>query len=266
MPIDAQMLSPGQRWVPGILGGLGPLAHVQFEQQILTRNHLRGARTDRQHPVWLLASASSTPERTRAILEGGPSALPHLLEFAKRLEAAGADAIFVVCNTAHAYHADVQREIGIPWIHLMNIVAGAIRAGFPAGTGVGILGTDGTLATGLYHRALDAAGLRPVAPDVGSAVQQRIMSAIFDGETGIKATGANVSPVARGHLTVAAEWCVGRGAAVIVPACTEVSVGLTAEVFGAAPLVDPLVVAADVLLDLAYAARDPRDALTRPKA
>jgi aspartate racemase len=257
MAVDPELLAPGQVCVPGILGGLGPLAHVQFEREILARGHRRGARGDRDHPVWLVASASSTPGRTAALLARGESPVHHLTTFAGLLEQAGADALFVACNTAHAFHAEVQRSLRIPWAHLMEMVAEAVRATHPAGTAVGILATDGTLASGLYHRALERRGLVPVAPALGSATQAAVRSAIDDPKSGIKATGADVAPRARERLVAAAEWCVAQGATVVIPACTEVSVGLTPAVFGAAPLLDPLAVAADVLLDVAYGRRAP---------
>lgn len=257
MALDPALLSPGQKYLPGILGGLGPLAHVQFEREILARSHHRGARGDRDHPVWLLASAASTPGRTGALLEGGESPLPHLTAFARLLEQSGADALFVVCNTAHAWHAEVQRALRIPWVHLMEIVAEAVRAAHPAGSGVGLLATDGTLSAGLYHRALEARGLVAIAPPIGSPIQARVRAAIGEPGTGIKATGDQVSPAARDHLLAAARWCMEQGARVVVPACTEVSVGLRAVPLGEAPLVDPLTVAADALLDLAYGKRTP---------
>ncbi len=257
MPFDRALLSPRQVHLPGILGGLGPLSHVQFERVILARSHGRGARADRDHPVWLLASAASTPGRTGALLEGGESPLPALIAFARLLESSGADALFVVCNTAHAWHADVQRALRIPWVHLMEIVADAVRAAHPAGTGVGLLATEGTLSAGLYQRSLASRGLVPVAPAIGSPAQERVRAAISDPATGIKATGDRVSPTARDHLVAAARWCMEHGARVIVPACTEVSVGLTRDVFDAAPIVDPLEVAADALLDVAYGKREP---------
>lgn len=259
MALPAFLLAPDQVFVPGILGGLGPLAHVQFEREILARGARRGARSDRDHPVWLVANATSTPDRPGALLGRGPSPAPHLAAFARGLERAGADAIFVVCHTAHAYHAEVQRTLAIPWVHLMDIVATWLRAMYPAGTGVGLLATDATLQTRLYHRALEAHGLVPVAPDIDSPAQRRVLSAIFDESIGIKATGARVADEAREHLVSAAHWCLAHGATVIVPACTEVSVGLTAEVFQAAPIVDPLTVAADTLLDVAYGRRHPSE-------
>lgn len=263
MALDPALLSPGQRFVPGILGGLGPLSHAHFERAILARNHARGARGDRDHPVWLLASAASTPGRTGALLEGGESPLRHLTTFARLLESSGADALFVVCNTAHAWHAEVQRALGIPWAHLMELAAEAVRAAHPAGTKVGLLATDGTLSAGLYQRALEKRGLVPVAPALGSSVQARVGAAIGDPATGIKATGDRVTNDAREHLLAAARWCLEQGARVVVPACTEVSVGLTPERFPDAPLVDPLLVAADVLLDVAYGRREPREMYSR---
>jgi aspartate racemase len=263
MALDPQLLSPGQRYLPGILGGLGPLSHVQFEREILARSHERGARGDRDHPVWLLASAASTPGRTGALLEGGASPLAHLTAYAKLLERSGADALFVVCNTAHAWHGEVQRSLRIPWVHLMELVAAAVRAAHPAGTKVGLLGTDGTLSAGLYQRALEARDLVAVAPEIGSKIQARVGAAIGDSATGIKATGDRVTAEARAHLLAAGRWCVEHGAQVIVPACTEVSVALTPETFRDTPLVDPLRVAADALLDVAYGIRAPGEMWTR---
>lgn len=257
MSLDTALLAPGQRFLPGILGGLGPLAHVQFEREVLAQSQRRGARSDAGHPVWLLASASSTPGRTAALLEGGPSPVAHLTRFALLLEGAGADAVFVACNTAHAFHSEVQRSLGIPWVHLMELVAEAIRAAHPPGTRVGILATDGTLHSRLYQRALEERGLTPVAPEAGSPVQAQVRAAIEDPDTGIKATGARVSAVAEGLLVSAAQWCVAQGAGAVLLGCTEVSVGLTAGSFTAAPLVDPLAIAAEALLDLAYGAREP---------
>ena len=263
MALDPQLLSPGQKYLPGILGGLGPLSHVAFEREILALSHARGARGDREHPVWLVASAASTPGRTLALLEGGASPLAHLTAFARLLERSGADALFVVCNTAHAWHAEVQRELKIPWAHVMALVAAAIRTAHPAGTTVGLLATDGTLSAGLYQRALEARDLVPVAPAIGSDVQARVGAAIGDPATGIKATGDAVSDAAREHLVAAARWCVRQGARVVVPACTEVSVGLTPAIFADAPLVDPLHVAAEALLDVAYGKREPGELYVR---
>lgn len=245
-------LHPDQKHVLGIYGGVGPLSHTLFEQQLLAARHRRGARSDQDHPVWILVSAASTPNRMRSLSGEGEDALPYLLHYARLIERAGADVLFVVCNTAHAYHEQVQRSLGIPWVHLMQVTADHIRRSMPGVARVGILGTDGTLVTRLYHRALEDRQLVPVAPEVESPAQTLVMDAIFDPHSGIKATGSIVSEQARARLREAASWAVGQGAQAIVAACTEVSVGLPPEAFTTAPVVDPLAVAAEAAIDLAY--------------
>jgi aspartate racemase len=263
MDSPSRFLAAGQRYLLGIYGGVGPLSHTLFEQHLLASGHRRGARADQDHPVWLLASASSTPNRMASLAGTGENSAPHLRHFAQLLERAGADVLFVVCNTAHAYHQQVQRDLGIPWVHLMAVTVDWIRRTLPDVKKVGILGTDGTLSTQLYDHALTACGLEPVAPLVGSPDQRLVMDAIFDPVWGIKATGASVSERARTNLEQAADRAVSRGAQAVIAACTEVSVALTADTYRRVPVIDPLVVAADLALDLAFGNREPSEFLIR---
>jgi aspartate racemase len=260
----ARLLSQGQKHLPGIYGGVGPLAHVTFEQQLLACRHRRGARTDQDYPVWLVANVASTPNRMASLSGEGPAALPYLLRYARLLQDAGSDFLVVVCNTAHAYHAEVQRELRIPWVHLMEITVSHIRRRLEGVERAGVIGTDGTIQTGLYRHALEARGLEEVAPAVGSPEQAAVMEAIFHPEWGIKATGAEVSPRARRQLRDVADWARDRGAQAMIAACTEVSVALTPDVYPVLPVVDPLAVAAEVVIDLAYGEREPREFFATP--
>ncbi len=258
-----RFLAAGQRHLLGIYGGVGPLSHTLFEQHLLGSSHRHGARTDQEHPVWLLASASSTPNRMSSLAGTGEHASAHLRHFAQLLERAGADVLFVVCNTAHAYHEAVQRDLGIPWVHLMQVTVDQIRRALPEVTKVGILGTDGTLSTGLYHTALTARDLEPVAPEVSSDAQRLVMEAIFDPAWGIKATGAIVSERAHTNLERAADWAVDKGAQAVIAACTEVSVALTSDTYRRVPVIDPLLAAADLAIDVAFGEREPSEFLIR---
>lgn len=262
MHTEPKYLSAGQKYLPGIYGGVGPLSHVLFEQHLLACRHRRGARGDQDYPVWLLVNASSTPNRMASLSGEGDSALPYLIHYATLLERAGADALFVACNTAHAYHAEVQRRLRIPWVHMMDVTVDHIRRTMPGIERVGVLGTDGTLETRLYHDALAKGGLRAVAPERESAEQRRLMEAIFDSTWGIKATGSEVAPRARRQVAEVAGWAAAAGAQAIIAGCTEVSVALTAEVFPDLPIVDPLAAAAEIVIDLAYGDRNPADLFT----
>jgi aspartate racemase len=116
---------------------------------------------------------------------------------------------------------------------------------------VGVLATDGTLATGVYERRLRRLGLRAVAFELGSDEQSQVMQAIYDPAWGVKATSAPGERV-RSALVAAARQLVDRGAEVVVAACTELSVAVRA-LDAAAPWIDPLRVVAATMLDLAFA-------------
>src|SRR3989344_2412250 len=252
-------LSKNQQHLLGIYGGVGPLSHVQFEKELLAESYARGARADQDHPVWILVNGAATPDRTSSLLNGQTPSVPHMNHFAKVLENAGADYMFVICNTAHGYHKDVQRELAIPWVHLMRIVAEYIVKTMPQVNNVGILGTDATIKLRLYHDALEKFNLKPISPEVGSKTQQDVMDAIYNKTFGVKATGDSVSKKAENHLINAANFLVEQGAQVVIAGCTEISVALTKEIYPKVPIIDPLKIAAAVALDIAFGKRKPQE-------
>ncbi len=256
-------LSKNQSSLLGIYGGVGPLSHVQFEKELLSESFRRGARKDQDHPVWILTNASATPDRTGSLLRKETPSLPHMIHFAKLLENAGANCIFVICNTAHGYHKTVQKELSIPWIHLMHIVSEYITKEMPEIKSVGILGTDATIQLRLYHDALENFSLIPVAPPVDSPTQKDVMDAIYHKDFGVKATGDRVDKIAEANLISAATWCEENGADAIIAACTEVSVALTPDILPELPIIDPLKIAASVALDIAFGVRNPKEFMIR---
>ena len=52
----------------GILGGMGPHAHIVLEENLLEINAKKyKAIKDRDHPVWITISATDIPDRTERI-------------------------------------------------------------------------------------------------------------------------------------------------------------------------------------------------------
>ena len=126
----------------GVIGGMGPQAMLLFCQKIVDL-------TDTQ-----------MPDRTAALLSGETQPVhDRLLADGRTLEAWGATAVAVTCNTAHAFLPQVQKELGVPIVNMIEETAGALQA--LGAKKVGILGTDGTLKTRLYHQALEARGITP---------------------------------------------------------------------------------------------------------
>lgn len=197
----------------GILGGVGPMATVYFMQRVL---EMTDASRDQDHVDMLVWNHASIPDRTAYIVgDSDESPGPVMAEDARQLERAGAKFIALPCNTAQAFQDEVAAAVSIPVIDIVSVTVEAAKAAVPGLTTLGILATDGTLRAETYHRAAEAAGLTPVAPD--DVVQKDVMSMIYDG---VKAG----MPVERDRFDAAVEHLRTKGAGAIVLGCTELSI------------------------------------------
>ncbi len=246
---------PKPRKVLGILGGLGPYAHIDLERKLLAAaRELAGASRDQDFPQWIVASVPQTPDRTAAIAGRGPSPFPALLAGLARL--VGADFVLIACNSAHYFLEELQQQTDLELVDMVAECAAAVRGLLKEGDRVGVLATTGTVRSGLYHRALIDRGLRPLSPlDAvdGERLQQRVMAAIYgaDGLPGIKAEGP--TPEAREALLQVAKVLVeDLDCRTLIAACTEIPLVLTEPEVCGVPLVDSVDVAARVAVDRIY--------------
>ncbi|EAP97051.1 putative aspartate racemase [Janibacter sp. HTCC2649] len=197
----------------GILGGVGPMATVYFMQRVL---EMTDAGRDQDHVDMLVWNHASIPDRTAYIVgDSDESPGPVMAQDARELERAGAKFIALPCNTAQAFQDEVAAAVTIPVIDIVAVTVEAAKAAVPGLTTLGILATDGTLRAETYHRAAEAAGLTPIAPD--DVVQKDVMSMIYDG---VKAG----MPVSRDRFDAAVEHLRTKGAGAIVLGCTELSI------------------------------------------
>lgn len=246
----------------GIVGGLGPFAHVDFERKLLdAASELVGARRDQDFPQWVLSSIPQTPDRTEAFFGQADDPTPVLLRSLERLRRSGADFAVVACNTAHLFLARLRDESPLPIISLIEVTAGEAARIAPGGS-VGLLATSGTLRSRLYHDPLEARGLRVVSPfdlDGGETLQRRnVMEPIYgpwvDGRHrggGIKTDGGSAR--ARTLLEEAAGRLVADGGAdVLVAGCTEIPLALEGAEVAGRPLLDPAALLAAAAVRYAY--------------
>lgn len=260
-----------QQRLIGIVGGLGPFAHVAFEQKVLeAARTLLGAQTDQAYPQWVLSSIPQTPDRTLALQGKGPSPVPAMVLSLKRLESVAAvtgdgmpGGVFacIPCVTSHAFLPEVCRQVAIPIVNMVRETADWIARRHPGKT-VGILATSGTLKARLFHDALVAFGLKPVSPlDLagGDAIQRdQVMAAIYgpwqDGRHiggGIKSAGPQ--PAHRKMLEGAAEALVrDAGVGVVIAGCTEIPLAITDPTVAGVPVADPVRILAETAVRMAY--------------
>ncbi len=133
----------------GIIGGLGPHAHLEMERRLLAA--VGPVTGDQGYPSWIVVSIPETPDRTAYLLGDGPSPVPDLIDGARRLEAAGADFGLIACNTAHVFLDDIRAQTRLPMLDMVQETLAA--AGCLGWTRIGLLATTGTLRTELYPRA-----------------------------------------------------------------------------------------------------------------
>jgi aspartate racemase len=195
----------------GILGGMGPEATVLLMQKIIAATR---AVDDADHIPLIVDQNPQVPSRIRHLIEGdGDDPGPVLAAMAKRLQAAGAQALAMPCNTAHHYAPAIRAAVTLPFIDMVALsVAHATRL-TGAGGVVGILASPAVRRVGLFDAALAAGGVTAVYPSDEDVTLATIRA--------IKAHGA--TETARAGLRNASAALLDRGATVQMIACTEFS-------------------------------------------
>ncbi len=260
--------------IPGIVGGLGPFAHVGFERRLLELSAKRfGADGDADFPEWVVSSVPQIPVRSEALADRTLDLKPYLLRSFRRLWNAGADFLAVICNTAHAFLPAIADEIPLPLVHVVTETVDYVLRNYPSVKRVGLLATTGTCRFGLFSQIFAARGVELVYPpdsedesDPSNLMERLIMQAIYgpyiNGKRsgGIKSGRLDVGdPSPRDLLRQAATFLVEQQAAeVVIPACSEISLVMGSD-DAPVPIVDTMDVLALAVLDLARGERSLQD-------
>ena len=219
MQTQASCQAPG---VIGILGGMGPLATVDFMRKLLDATP---AASDQEHVPVVVSSIPQVPDRTAAFRGEGASPLRAMIASGQRLANAGAQLVVMPCNTAHLWFDELADALKLPMLHLVDAALDAATGLVGPQARIGLLATDATVASGLYiNRAKnlpDAAAMQWVMPTAGEMLE-RVMP-------GIAAVKAGQLDQARQLLGSSAQALVQRGAQALVLGCTEIPVVLTPE-------------------------------------
>lgn len=193
--------------VIGILGGMGPAATVELFRRIVLKTP---AQCDQDHIPIVIDSNPKIPDRGPFILNGGPDPRPALCRSARKLERMGASFIAMPCNTAHVFLPYLRKAVHIPFIDMIAETARNI-----AESVVGLLATETTVRTQLYHDACEPHGIEVLAPF--SDDQARVMEIIY----AIK--GGYFDLEMKRDLRTIANRLQERGAQALIVGCTELS-------------------------------------------
>ena len=139
----------------------------------------------------------------------------HLADAARSLEAAGADVLVLCTNTMHKVAPAIEAAVGIPFLHIADPTAEAIKqAGLQC---IGLLGTRFTMEQDFYRGRLEAQhGLQVIVPEADDRqlVHDVIYNELCLGE--IRESSRQAYREIIGRL-------VAKGAQGIILGCTEIA-------------------------------------------
>lgn len=141
-------------------------------------------------------------------------AAQHLVVAGQSLQRAGADFLVLCTNTMHKLAPELQAAVPLPFLHIADATAQAVRA---AGLQrIGLLGTRFTMEQAFYKdRLTDAHGLTVLTPnDVDRDLVHRV---IYD-----ELCLGVINPTSKDHYRRIMTALVGAGAEGIILGCTEI--------------------------------------------
>ncbi len=140
----------------GILGGMGPEATVLLMQKLIAAVP---ARDDADHIPLIVHQNPQVPSRIRHLIDGtGDDPGPVLAQMARDVQEAGAAAIAMPCNTAHAYAGAIKAATPLPFLDMRM----ASVAQLPKGARVGLLASPAVRMARVFDAPFADAGLTPV--------------------------------------------------------------------------------------------------------
>lgn len=224
----------------GILGGMGPEATILLQRKLIAAVP---ARDDADHVPLLVDMNPQVPSRIAHLIEGGgEDPGPTLAAMADRLETAGAKAIAMPCNTAHHYADAIRAAVCVPFLDMVALASDHAADRLGHGGRVGLLASPAVRMTRLYETALATRGLSTLWPDDDAPMLAAIREIKAGGDQGAAKT-----------LAAAAQELAGRGAGLILVACTEYSL-LADRLAPPVPVVDTLDILVREIVAFAQAA------------
>ncbi|WP_174803291.1 aspartate/glutamate racemase family protein [Martelella limonii] len=217
----------------GIIGGMGPEATVLLMRRIIAATPVED---DAGHVPMFVDNNPQVPSRIRALIEGrGEDPGPVIAGMAQKLEAFGAEALAMPCNTAHHYADQVRAAVSIPFIDMVQLSITSVSSETRPGARIGMLASPAVRLTGVFDKAFAGTARTPLYLSDDAALLSLIRH--------IKMYGADET--ARCRMAALSRALLGEGADLLLIACSELSLVCEA--------VDPDAVAIDTIDLLAEA-------------
>ncbi|WZH53665.1 MAG: aspartate/glutamate racemase family protein [Nocardioides alkalitolerans] len=204
-----------------VIGMIGGMSWESTAEYYRLANELVRERRGGYHSARIVLTSVDFADVERLQVAGEWEVAGELLAAeARRLQAAGADLVVLCTNTMHKVADAVVGAIDMPFLHLADTTADAVRAA--SVRRVGLLGTRFTMEQPFYRDRLAEHGLDVLVPDeAGREVVHRV---IYD-----ELVHGVVRPESREAYVAVMAGLVERGAEGIVLGCTEIELLVGAE-------------------------------------
>ena len=158
----------------GVIGGMGPLATVNFYQRVVLNTE---AKCDNEHIDMIVLNHSTMPDRTKCIIENRKT---EFLEAIKKdfaiLENIGVEAVAIPCNTSHYFYDEFKK---LTDLKIINMIEETILEVKKSGVKkISVFGTLGTLNSKVYEKYAKEYELE--VKDVSEADKQAVMYIIYN--------------------------------------------------------------------------------------
>lgn len=230
----------------GIIGGMGPEATVLLMSRIIAATPVS---VDADHVPMFIDNNPQVPSRIKALIEKtGEDPGPVIVRMARGLEAQGAEALAMPCNTAHHYADLVRRAAAIPFIDMVRLSRDRIISQTAPGARIGVLASPAVRMVGIFDKALGGSGRIPLYLGDDTPILALIRH--------IKKHGADAE--ARTAMTRLCNAMLREGADLLLIACSELSLVADAVPAGSRHL-DTLDVLAEACIAFSRGERDYSD-------
>lgn len=256
LPTQADPLrTPGQQII-GVLGGMSPESTADYYQRI---NADVRERLGSFHSARMLIHSTDLQQVfdwTDADDHDGLGA--HLVAAARALEGAGADFVIMACNTAHAVAPQIESALGIPFVHIADVLGEALRdAGCRR---VGLLASRHTTELPFYEERLwQGFGIETVVPE---AEERSEVDRVIREELCFH----RILPASRERFERITGGLKGRGADAVALACTEIGLLIDSPTLAGLPVFDTTALHCRRAVELALAPTSARSTARRSSA
>ncbi|MCH2037169.1 MAG: amino acid racemase [Rickettsiales bacterium] len=209
----------------GLYLGMGQVAGGHFYQNLV--DALKGV-SDHERPVIISYDNPTFPRKDQGVLGTGEDPLPYLKKGMEFFKKHNIRYIAAPCNTVMFYKNAMEAESNAKIIDITKIISNKIQNDFSHVTKIGLLSTDGTIASGLYHKKIEPAA-QIVIP---SAEGQKQVNECIDSVKEAKFSKAKT------HLIKAMDDLRNKGAEAIILGCTELGCAYTDCHYKGLPVID----------------------------